>query len=165
MTVFDHVPSCFPALRRPCCSAAAQSDQCVSAERRRGETAHLSAINKRWRKGKQKKGGGCPLCTAAVKISMTPTPHPPPPAPDPSRWVCCHRSDLAGFKMAANQVTAARRRASDERASSPVHEAHPGLFCSHAVCRSQRAVESPCLLVQASSAEVGAFRFCPLNFT
>lgn len=56
---------------------------------------------------------GCPLCTAAVKISATP--------PDLSRWVC-HHSDLAGFKMAANQVTAAQRCAADKRVSSLMHK-------------------------------------------
>lgn len=41
MTVFDHVPSCFPALQHSCCSTATQSDQCVSAERGDGERRHI----------------------------------------------------------------------------------------------------------------------------
>lgn len=55
--VLDHILSCSLALQHSCCSTAAQSDQCVCVERRQGETAQLSALNKRWRKGKYNKGG------------------------------------------------------------------------------------------------------------
>lgn len=82
--------------------------------------------------------------------------------PDLSR-AARHRSDPADFKMAAIQVTAKQRPAAGKRASSLTPK-HTGLFCSYAVCCSQRAGESLRLVRALLFRAVKHSRFGMLHF-
>lgn len=160
MTVFGHVPVVFPSVTALVLLHGPHNRISVSALNGDGGRRHIFLLLIKDGEKANRRKEGVSLCTAAVKISLTP---PPNPAPDPSRWVC-HRSDLTGSKMAANQVTAARWCASDKRVSSPVHK-RTQAYCVPTPSVVPNKLLNHCACWCTLHAEVGVFQLSLLNFT